>query len=330
MPQISVIVPVYKVELFLRRCVDSVLAQSFQNFELILVDDGSPDRSGVICDKYASMDGRIRVIHQKNGGLSAARNAGMEWVFANSNSEWITFVDSDDWVHPEYLKCLYEGALRLGAQIASCDYLKTACEITYGTINSLPMMILPEADYCREGKITAYAWGRLYSRSLWDGIRFPLNRLWEDVSTIYKVLFLADRVCFVNEKLYYYYQNPYGIVNRLWEPSRMDEFKAYEEQLLYFADKPEYKRVYTSLQHSYIKALEYSYFKEQRSNLLPDKKKYYARIIRHKMRIALRKYGYTSGINFKEDKGVFDTAFPALMQFYWVIRGRLEKLRHRK
>ena len=111
MPQISVIVPVYKVEPYLRRCVDSILAQTFTDFELILVDDGSPDNSGAICDEYAQKDARVHVIHQENGGLSAARNAGIDWVFAHSDSQWLTFVDSDDWVHPEYLERLYHAVL---------------------------------------------------------------------------------------------------------------------------------------------------------------------------------------------------------------------------
>ena len=93
MAQISVIVPVYKVEAYLHRCVDSILRQTCRDFELILVDDGSPDNCPAICDEYAALDPRVRVIHQENGGLSAARNAGIDWAFANSNSQWITFVD---------------------------------------------------------------------------------------------------------------------------------------------------------------------------------------------------------------------------------------------
>ena len=103
MPQISVIVPVYKVEPYLRRCVDSILGQTFTDFELILVDDGSPDNCPAICDEYARKDTRVHVIHQENGGLSAARNAGIDWAFANSDSQWLTSVDSDEWVHPEML-----------------------------------------------------------------------------------------------------------------------------------------------------------------------------------------------------------------------------------
>ena len=98
MANISVIVPVYKVEAFLNRCVDSILCQTYEDFEIILVDDGSPDTCGALCDEYARKDGRVHVIHQENGGLSAARNTGIDWAFANSTSRWLAFVDSDDWV----------------------------------------------------------------------------------------------------------------------------------------------------------------------------------------------------------------------------------------
>ena len=118
MPQISVIVPVYKVEDCLNRCVDSILKQSFSDFELILIDDGSPDQCGAICDEYAKKDNRIVVIHQNNGGLSAARNAGIDWAFANSQSEWLTFIDSDDWVHPEYLERLLNAAITQNVSIS--------------------------------------------------------------------------------------------------------------------------------------------------------------------------------------------------------------------
>ena len=110
MPQISVIVPIYKVEQYLERCVDSILNQTFTDFELVLVDDGSPDNCGAICDEYAKKNERIVVIHKENGGLSDARNAGIEWALNNSGSEWITFIDSDDWVHIDYLEYLYNSA----------------------------------------------------------------------------------------------------------------------------------------------------------------------------------------------------------------------------
>ena len=100
---ISIIVPVYRVEKYLSRCIDSILSQTFKDFELILVNDGSPDNSGDICNKYAEKDKRVIVLNQANGGLSSARNAGLNWLYDNSDSQWITFVDSDDWIHPNYL-----------------------------------------------------------------------------------------------------------------------------------------------------------------------------------------------------------------------------------
>ena len=113
---VSIVVPVFKVEQYLSRCVDSILNQTFKDFELILVDDGSPDKCGQMCDEYAKTDNRIHVIHKKNGGLSDARNAGIEWCIENSNSEWVTFIDSDDWVHPQYLESMLNANLKNNTQ----------------------------------------------------------------------------------------------------------------------------------------------------------------------------------------------------------------------
>ena len=124
MALISVIVPVYNVEAYLVRCIDSILVQSFEDFELFLIDDGSPDRCGAICDEYAKRDKRIHVIHQQNKGLSEARNAGIECAL-HSDSEWITFIDSDDWVHPKYLQALIECAARFDADLVIGEFEKT-------------------------------------------------------------------------------------------------------------------------------------------------------------------------------------------------------------
>ena len=122
MPIISVIVPVYKVEPYIHRCIDSILSQTFVDFELILIDDGSPDNCPDICDEYALKDNKIHVIHQKNSGLSVARNAGLDYVSSSSNSEWITFVDSDDWIDKHYLEYLYKAANESNTNISSCVY----------------------------------------------------------------------------------------------------------------------------------------------------------------------------------------------------------------
>ena len=117
-PLISVIVPVYNSEKYIARCVDSVLAQTFSDLELILMDDGSSDGSPAICDAYADKDPRVHVIHQKNAGVCVARNNALDWVFANSDSQWLFFIDNDDWMHPETLQRLYDAAMELNAKIS--------------------------------------------------------------------------------------------------------------------------------------------------------------------------------------------------------------------
>ena len=124
MPKISVIVPVYKVEPFLSECVNSVLEQSFRDFDLILVDDGSPDSCPQICDAYAQKDERVHVIHKENGGLSSARNAGIDLAMEHSSSEWLAFVDSDDYLHKNYLSAMYQAAKEHDADLVVCDYTR--------------------------------------------------------------------------------------------------------------------------------------------------------------------------------------------------------------
>ena len=119
MPKVSIIVPVYKAEKYLNRCVDSILAQTFTDFELLLIDDGSPDRSGEICDEYAKKDSRIRVFHKKNGGVSSARNLGLDNVLG----EYVTFVDSDDWVEPDFVETMIQTYEKFPWTIPVCGYV---------------------------------------------------------------------------------------------------------------------------------------------------------------------------------------------------------------
>ena len=233
MPKISIIVPVYKVEPYLRRCIDSILSQTFADFELILVDDGSPDRCGEICDEYARMDCRVRVIHQSNGGLSAARNTGMDWVFENSESQWITFVDSDDYLHPTMLAVLLDAVVLHDTRIGMCGYAEvhgdplderaaTACVWT------------PEKLYREHNVNATVAWGKLYHKDCWREIRYPVGKLHEDEFTTYRILFLQSAIAFVDAPLYGYFMNDTGIMKSPWHPGRMDVFEAFEEQIDFF------------------------------------------------------------------------------------------------
>ncbi len=235
MPEISVIVPAYKVEAFLGRCVDSILSQSFADWELILVDDGSPDRSGQICDEYAQKDSRIHVIHQKNAGLSAARNAATDWVFANSGSQWITYVDGDDWLHPNALECLLAEAKRLKVKISTCAYVRTSGEMPAVPPQQMQAVLWSAQDFYTKDFINAtVACAKLYHKSCLEAVRYPVGKLHEDEFVTYRLLFEAEYVAVIPGALYAYYINPESITRSRWSPRRLDAWDAYEEQIAFF------------------------------------------------------------------------------------------------
>lgn len=236
MPEISVIVPVYKVEAYLRRCVESLLDQSFRDFELILVDDGSPDNCGAICDAYAEKDRRVRVIHKENGGLSSARNAGLDWAFQNSDSAWLSFVDSDDWVHPRYLELLRRTALEQDVQLSLCEFFKTAGESAVLPEGELPVIRCEgPALFASPRSATAIvACCKLYRRELFRGVRFPEGRLHEDEFVTYRLLCAAGPVALLDVPLYNYFQNAEGIMLRRYTPKRLDALDAVDGQLAFF------------------------------------------------------------------------------------------------
>ena len=260
MPLISVIVPVYNVERFLPKCIDSILNQSFTDFELILVDDGSPDNCGLICDRYAEDDDRITVIHQKNGGLSSARNAGIDWSVLHSNSEWLSFVDSDDFIHRQYLELLLLAVRKFDRKIAVCNF--TSIEDQNASFEGMPLIDNRCCSICEIETETVYssaapsisAWAKLYHKSLWnDSIRFPVGKINEDRFTTYKLLFQEDSIVFIDEVLYFYLIREGSIIHSSWTPKRFDDYEACEEQISFFS-KNGFKDAerYTRLQYLYL------------------------------------------------------------------------------
>ncbi len=233
--KISVIVPVYKVEPYLRRCVDSILGQTFTDFELILVDDGSPDNCPAICDEYAKKDSRVRVIHQENGGLSAARNAGIDWAFVNSGSQWLNFIDSDDWVHERYLEALYDAVTRTACRISVCAYKETGGEVpAVDEATLVPAVWKTEPFYVKNYVNATVAWGKLYRKELFQGIRYPVGKLNEDEFATYQILFPEETVAYINQPLYFYFQNQGSIMHSTWSERKMVAYDARDEQIAYF------------------------------------------------------------------------------------------------
>ena len=240
---ISVIVPVYKVEKYIRRCVDSILAQTFTDFELILVDDGSPDNCGMICDEYALKDNRIHVIHKENGGLSDARNAGIDWAFENSNSEWLTFIDSDDWVHPRYLSFLYQAVCDFDVNISVCAFVKCQEIVDYIDETRNIELTTPQILLEQNRENATVAWGKLYKKQIFQELRYPVGKLHEDEYTTYKALFSYHSIAYLDNLLYFYYINPGSIMHSNWDIRRLDVFNAFRMQMQFFK-KNGYKRAY--------------------------------------------------------------------------------------
>lgn len=317
MPEISVIVPVYKVENFIHRCVDSILSQSFRDFELILVDDGSPDSCGAICDTYAEQDSRVHVIHQKNGGLSAARNTGIDYVMANSDSHWLVFVDSDDWVHPEYLQVLYSAAEQTLCKISACGFFRTEGESFPQEQDYAVQSMSADDYYCGDshGGVTAVAWNKLYHRSLFKKLRYPIGKLHEDEFTTYLAVYQAKRVAVTPAQLYAYYQNPNGIMRSDWNPRRMHVLEAFELQIA-FAKAQKNQRLLNKITEQYI----YSVYEH-----LLKAEVVYQKELRKKLRIALQ-LGEDCGCFPKCEKNLwaYEAAYP--VKLFWWLRAKFRQM----
>ncbi len=257
---ITVIIPVYKVENYINKCIDSVLDQSYERLEIILVDDGSPDNCGRICDEYAKKDDRIRVIHKENGGLSSARNAALDVM----KGQWVMCVDSDDYVHRDIVKRLYEAAIRNNADISVCSHYQekgdslsvterlSDNEQVYGNLEALRKLV-------EDDEIKNYAWGKLYRAELFDGVRYPDGRNYEDIATTYYLFDRAKKVVKIPYYLYYYLIRDDSISfnksKQMWHKGCHASCLGQEERCSYFKDKG-YDELYTLAQS---KLLPYLY-----------------------------------------------------------------------
>ena len=233
MELISVIVPVYKVEAYLDKCVQSIVDQTYSNLEIILVDDGSPDRCGDMCEDWAKKDSRIRVLHKPNGGLSDARNAGMEI----SAGTYTAFVDSDDWIAPDFIQSMYNAIKQTGAQIAGCDVCHTFLDKEPEVVNSTGEIRI----YTRKEAITdilqykgfrAVAWNKLYLSALLKGEKYPVGKHHEDEFFTYRIFGKADKLVYVDKPMYFYLQRQ-GSIMHSFTIKRLDALEAYLERLEY-------------------------------------------------------------------------------------------------
>ena len=227
---ISIIIPVYNVEKYIEKCIQSVLQQTYENLEIIIVDDGSPDSSPEICKKYVQKDSRIKLFHKQNGGLSDARNYGLE----HAHGRYVYFLDSDDYIIKDAIEQLYQPIAGKDNEISVMNFYtvwKDKKEINkniiLGEFNQKEALL-----YLLQGKISNYAWDKLYPIELWKDIKFPVGKIFEDTRTTYKVFNKAKRVKTLDYAGYCYVQRP-GSITDNDKYNRTEVIEAFEEQLAF-------------------------------------------------------------------------------------------------
>ena len=285
-PLISVIVPVYNVEKYFPRCIESILNQSYKNLEIILVNDGSTDSSGKICDEYAADDKRIYVIHKENGGQSTARNAALDLA----KGEYITFVDSDDYINTDFVKIMYETIIKFNADIVQCGYIR-------GTENTFPDIRIN--DSCKVIDINTalstsiydvIVCAKLYKRKVIGTIRFPKGKVHEDEAVYYKFAYNSKKICILENKMYYYYMSPNSTMRS--EP-KFDFIDQFEERIKFFKEKKDEFLLYKSYERfALVLALKYANWvkkniSQERCNVLINK---YNEIYEKSKKLAPLKY----------------------------------------
>lgn len=282
-PAISIIVPVYNAEKYLHRCIDSILAQTFYNFELLLINDGSRDNSGIICDEYANEDSRVRVFHSENLGVSAARNIGLK----NAYGEWIAFIDSDDWISLTMYEKLYMCAKSSSADIIYCDYYQDfGNREVYEMVDDLNISKL-ELFKSLLVKGWPVIWNKIYRSEIFkkNNILFLEGcNFCEDLLFTVESFYYSKNNVYINEALYHYNRtNINSLVRTLWTKDKMvkniqDGIDVIERLILFFKCKDMYNLLEKELAWSLLKAkVGYMYLKEKRQyyfNLYPELNKY--------------------------------------------------------
>ena len=243
---ISVIVPIYKVEKYLKKCVESILEQTYSNLDIILVDDGSPDNCGDIIEEFRKKNERIRTIHQKNGGLSDARNSGIKIA----KGKYIVCIDSDDWIEKNMIEVLYKDIINTNSDISVCEFVEEDdlqnILSTKKYNNEIIEFSSKEAlkSLIKQDILTNHAWNKLYKASLFEGIEYPKGQLMEDVSTTYKLFEKANKIVYQNTSLYHYIQRGTSILGNITEKRINDQEFAFFDRNKYLMEKySEFKEI---------------------------------------------------------------------------------------
>ena len=326
MDLVSVIIPVYNVEDYLDRCVASVVGQTFQNIEVILVDDGSTDGSAGICDRWSARDSRVKTLHQTNQGVSAARNAGLQAASGN----WILQVDSDDYIAPDTVERLVSAANETSSDMVICDFIKGSegkylfdavsdpvAEIKDG-ISAISKMYENDHNALRYG----VPWCKLCKKALYDGIQYPDGIIFEDIYTTHKLLYRCTRIAVLDLPLFYYFQRTGSIMNASFSIKKLDYLPALVERVDFFAahNLKELECIaYDELLHSLI--WEYSRTRDVLNS--KDGMKYVTDLFHQ-----VYQKGYASR-RYPKETARFLATFnknPEWIILYWKISGKLNQM----
>jgi len=243
MKKIFFVIPVYKVEKYLERCVNSVINQTYQNVHIVLVDDGSPDNCPLLCDEFEKKHNNIKVIHKENGGLSDARNAGIKYVNTVADSDdFITFVDSDDYIHIDFARKMIELCEKNNCDMAQCGYEKGKEDFFSEPKNSENIQSISSDKALLGYRLKSQAWAKVYKVKTFSEIFFPKGVINEDEFVTYKAVYNAGKIVFTDEKMYYYFQHGTSIMDEVAKklknnPKRYDFLRAYEERIRFFEEK---------------------------------------------------------------------------------------------
>ena len=316
MPKITVVVPVYKVERYLSRCVDSILTQTFSDFELVLVDDGSPDNCGKMCDEYEKCDKRVHVIHRENGGLSAARNSGIEWALTYSDSDWITFIDSDDWIHKQYLELLLKAANDKKVNVVIGTFVRTDGEKELSEDITCSVGVYDSEEYWMKNQTNAtIACGKLYQKEDFHELRYPEGKLHEDQYTTYQILFKNSKIAVIEEPIYYYFINTEGITKSQWTPRRLDILEALTNQIDYFSSH-HYNEAYRWAAWCYLDAI----CDHMRAIRESGQHQEYIPKLKKNLRTGIRQYKKLLSLSYRSSFRFYKYAYPLQAKIYRKLR----------
>lgn len=319
---ISVIVPIYNVEKYLHQCLKSIINQTYKNLEIILVDDGSPDNCPKICDEYSRKDKRIKVIHKENGGLSSARNAGLDVV----TGEYISFIDSDDMIDEKFIETLYNLCKENNCDISECNLQRFEKEVVkkadnydkkiYTNYEMQRRLYIPE--YFIRGIVV---WNKLYKRYLYDDIRFPTGKINEDEFTTYKVLYKCkSSICVTDEELYFYRINENSIMGQKFNPKRLDVLDAFEERKEFYKNCGEMELYFDTIS-KYHKILKDLYMNTKNIN----ESQTYLKKIKKQLKKNCREYMRINCSYIKKIKVIFVSWFTDF--YYYIIRNNMKRKR---